>query len=185
MRAVRAKNDASRATNFSDKHHHRAHRPRLLAPSPTPALSLSLSLSLSPSLLLSSSSFLSFTERVLRACTLIYAYNVPTLWTVAQELLDRRAFFFLLSLSLSLSLSLRLSSGPHFQRGPVRALDGVRLLARSTYARVISRVTDLARFFSRRSLRVPWLFSRPFEISRSSIYSGFSGGGERGNAVIS
>lgn len=45
-----------------------------------------------------------FAERVLRACTLIYAYNVPTLWTVAQELLDRRILFLLPSFRLSLSM---------------------------------------------------------------------------------
>ena len=60
-----------------------------------------------------------FAERVLRACTLIYAYNVPTLRTVAQELLDRRILFLLLLLPGPLSLSLSFSTS--LMRAPFSA----------------------------------------------------------------
>lgn len=104
------KKTTPRATNFSDKRRAartRGHRTPLPLSCPHPPFS-SL-----------------FAERVLRACTLIYAYNVPTLRTVAQELLDRRILFLLLSLQASLSLSLshspHLLSGSHFQRCQARA----------------------------------------------------------------
>jgi len=81
---------------------------------------------------------LPFAERVLRACTLIYAYNVPTLRTVAQELLDRRILFLLPSLwpSFSFFLILHISRAGSISSA-VRFALGPRLLACNAYARVI------------------------------------------------